>query len=127
MNIILLLLCLLATYFLWRDFTLRRIYRSYHHGIPYPTSGIREREFYETRRSLGGLFPWILRSLTSVTFLGWLLSISAFFLPARIVDGAPFYLLRTTCSLILTLYVVEGSVGRLFSYLKNYGSIDKTW
>jgi hypothetical protein len=123
MGWLLLITATAAGLMLWRDLKSGRIYApNRYQPFDYDSP-----EHFETKSE----WPFLFRIATGLiggsclyTFLAGALS---FVIPEeKLVRPALVYLLIFAVT-ILILYLVYGVMGRLFSWIKNYGSVDKKW
>src|SRR5262245_33176653 len=124
MSWFLLILAALSTLMLWRDLRSGRIYdpsedESQDYDAP--------ENFFE--KSSTPAFYWIVIVTVAVCCLiSFILGVLYFFTPGEDLNGGrPQLFLFDLVIIVLSLYLIYGALGRAFSWIKNYGSIDKKW
>ena len=120
MNWFMLTLTATASLLLWRDFRSGRVYHLSENSFP-----IRRRKFYIGRSE--SWYKQILGIMAVLCFLGLLASVLPVFAGATTLDSDNAQQLSSVRLIGLTLYVINGLLGRLFSWVVNYGSVDRKW
>ena len=124
MSGILLTLAALSAFVLWRDLSSGRIYYARKHGsLDYDAP----EQFFEKGDS-PSLFWTVVVTIAVCCLIALTLGILSLFIPEEhLGSNESLFLLFAIPIAVLVLYLTYGLLGRAFSWVKNYGSLDKKW
>jgi hypothetical protein len=119
-------LCILTAFsliMLWRDLKSGRIYFSYRHTkLEYDAP-----ECFFERKSAPIIYRLILISVGVLCISNLIVGMLFFFGLAGRLNNTLLTSLLGPGIIVPVIYLGQGVLGRFFSWVKNYGSIDKQW
>lgn len=124
MSLVMILFAISAALMLWRDLKSGRVYwaRRYQQ-LDYDAA----EPFDEKQDS--PVYYWTVIGVVALCCLGaFVMAILLFFVPEdRLEIGEARFPITIIPMIVHIVYLVTGLIGRVFSWIKSYGSVDKKW
>lgn len=124
MSLVMILFAIPAALMLWRDLKSGRVYWSRkYQQLDYDAA-----EPFDEKQNFP-VYYWTVIGVVAVCCLGaFVMAILLFFVPEdRLEIGESGFPIAVIPMTVHIAYVVKGLIGRGFSWIKNYGSVDKKW
>jgi hypothetical protein len=112
----------IASLLLWRDLSAGRIYYANRRGF-YD----RKKKFFLVKELSPGTYKLILAGVVICCLMGLTLALAPLYFDKHAPESENYSLLSILVTAALMVYSIDGLLGRLFSWVKNYGSIDTEW